>query len=50
MQRVGAQIDKGYILAISNDGLALPEGFDPAVTKGLEMKIVQSFVRQIGER
>jgi len=35
-------------LSVSNDGPALPEGYDPAASKGLGMKIVQSFVRQIG--
>jgi two-component sensor histidine kinase len=38
----------GYALSVSNDGLALPEGFDPAASKGLGMKIIQSFARQIG--
>ena len=35
-------------LTVSNDGPALPEGYDPAASKGLGMKIVGSFVRQIG--
>jgi two-component system, sensor histidine kinase PdtaS len=35
-------------LIISNDGPALPESYDPAASKGLGMKIVQSFVLQIG--
>jgi two-component sensor histidine kinase len=39
---------KGYALSVSNDGPALPEGFDPAACKGLGMKIIRSFVRQIG--
>jgi two-component sensor histidine kinase len=38
----------GYALSVSNNGPALPEGFDPAASKGLEMKIIQSFARQIG--
>src|SRR5512140_29403 len=38
----------GYALSVSNDGPALPEGFDPDASKGLGMKIVQSFTRQIG--
>lgn len=38
---------KGYALSISNEGTALPEGFDPAACKGLGMKIIQSFVRRI---
>jgi two-component system, sensor histidine kinase PdtaS len=33
----------GYALSVTNDGPALPEGFDP----GLGMRIIQSFVRQI---
>jgi len=38
----------GYALSVSNNGPALPEGFDPAAGKGLGMKIIQSFTRQIG--
>jgi len=38
----------GYALSVSNDGPALPEGFDPAASKGLGMRIIQAFVRQIG--
>ena len=40
--------DKGCTLTVSNDGPALAEGFDPAASKGLGMKIIQSFVRQVG--
>jgi two-component sensor histidine kinase len=46
--RLEAGPGKGYALAVTNDGPALPEGFDPAACKGLGMKIVQSFVRKIG--
>lgn len=38
----------GYALSVSNNGPALPEGFDPGASKGLGMRIVQSFARQIG--
>ena len=38
----------GYALSASNDGPALPEGFDPKASKGLGMKIIQAFARQIG--
>lgn len=38
----------GYALSVSNGGPALPEGFDPGASKGLGMKIIQAFVRQIG--
>ena len=38
----------GYALSVSNDGPALPEGFDPGASKGLGMKFIQSFARQIG--
>jgi two-component system, sensor histidine kinase PdtaS len=38
----------GYALSVCNDGPALPEGFDPDAGKGLGMRIVRSFVRQIG--
>jgi two-component sensor histidine kinase len=39
---------RGYALSVSNDGPALPEGFDPGASKGLGMRIVQSFAGQIG--
>jgi two-component system, sensor histidine kinase PdtaS len=39
--------EKGYALAVSNEGPGLPEGFDPADHKGLGMKIIRSFVKQI---
>jgi two-component sensor histidine kinase len=47
---IGLQPDPayGYALSVSNDGPALPETFDPDAGKGLGMKIVQSFTRQIG--
>ena len=38
----------GYALSVSNDGPALPEGFDPGASNGLGMRIIQSFARQIG--
>lgn len=39
---------KGYALSVSNDGQMLPEAFDPAACKGMGMKIVRSFIGQIG--
>jgi len=39
---------KGYALSVSNDGPALPEGFDPAASKGLGMKIIRAFIERIG--
>jgi two-component sensor histidine kinase len=38
----------GCALSVCNDGPSLPEDFDPATSKGLGMKIVRSFVDQIG--
>ena len=38
----------GYALSVSNDGPALPEGFDPGASKGLGMRIVRSFAKQFG--
>jgi two-component sensor histidine kinase len=37
-----------HLLSVIDDGPGLPEGFDPAASKGLGMKIVRSLVRQIG--
>ena len=39
---------KGYALSVSNDGPSLPEGFDPAASKGMGMRIIRSFVERIG--
>jgi two-component system, sensor histidine kinase PdtaS len=46
--RLEQNLEKGYALSVSNDGAALPEGFDPAAGKGLGMRIVMSFVERIG--
>lgn len=46
--RLAADPGFGYALSISNDGPALPEGFDPGASKGLGMRIIHSFARQIG--
>jgi two-component system, sensor histidine kinase PdtaS len=35
-------------LSISDEGPGLPEGFDPAGTKGIGMKLVSALIRQIG--
>jgi two-component sensor histidine kinase len=40
--------EKGHALSVTNDGPALPEGFDPADSKGLGMRIIRSLVEQIG--
>ena len=40
--------EHGYALSVSNNGPALPEGFDASASKGLGMRIIQSFTRQIG--
>ncbi len=37
-----------YALSVANDGPALPEGYDPSASKGLGMRIIGSFVKQIG--
>ena len=46
--RLEPNAEHGYALSVSNDGPALPEGFDPDASKGLGMRIIQSFTRQIG--
>jgi two-component system, sensor histidine kinase PdtaS len=46
--RLEQNLEKGYALSVSNDGPALPEGFDPAARKGLGMRIVRSLVERIG--
>ncbi|MEJ0042631.1 MAG: sensor histidine kinase [Rhizomicrobium sp.] len=46
--RFSAKAEGGYVLSVSNDGVPLAEGFDPAAGRGLGMKIVKSFVDRIG--
>ena len=46
--RLAPQPDKGYSLSVTDDGPALPEGFDDVGSKGLGMTIVRSFLQRIG--
>ena len=46
--RLEPDLEKGYTLSVSNDGVALPDGFDPTACKGLGMKIIRTFVERIG--
>jgi two-component system, sensor histidine kinase PdtaS len=46
--RLEAAAMGGYALSVSNDGPVLPEGFDPAASKGLGLKIIRFFVERIG--
>jgi two-component sensor histidine kinase len=46
--RLERNCGKGYALSVSSDGSSLPEGFDPAASTGLGMRIIRSFVKQIG--
>lgn len=46
--RLEADPKHGCVLSVANDGPALPEGFDPGASNGLGMKIIRSFIRQIG--
>ena len=40
--------DGHRVLAVSNDGAALPADYDPGASKGLGMKIVAALVQKIG--
>jgi len=46
--RLEAISETGAALSVSNDGPVLPEGFNPAACSGLGMKIIRSFINQIG--
>jgi len=48
MVRFERNFGNSYALSVSNDGPSLPEGFDPAASKGMGMRVVRSFVDQIG--
>jgi two-component sensor histidine kinase len=45
---LASNTEYGHALSVSNDGPALPDGFDPGASSGLGMRIIQSFTRQIG--
>lgn len=40
----------GYALSVTDEGPGLPQGFDPAKTSGLGMKIISSLVQKVGGR
>jgi two-component system, sensor histidine kinase PdtaS len=46
--RLAQHSGTGYALSVCNDGASLPEGFDLAGGTGMGMKIIRSFVEQIG--
>ena len=46
--RLGTSPITGHSLSVSDDGPGLPEGSDPARSKGLGMKIIATLVKQIG--
>jgi two-component sensor histidine kinase len=48
MVKLEPHVQKGYALSVCNKGPALPAGFDPTACDGLGMKLVSSFVKQIG--
>lgn len=48
MVRLEPHTGGGHALSVSNDGRALQEGFEPAASKGLGMKIIRSLVERIG--
>lgn len=45
---LGSGPDGRHMLAVSNDGDALPADYDPAASKGLGMMIVSALVKKIG--
>lgn len=46
---VGLQTSaNGHALSVNDDGIGLPDGFDPAAHHGLGMKLISALVRQIG--
>jgi two-component sensor histidine kinase len=46
--RLGTASTGSHSLSVSDDGPGLPAEFDPACSRGLGMKIIQSLVKQIG--
>ena len=46
--RVETTVPACHAVSVLDDGPGLPDGFDPAKSKGLGMKIVLSLVKQIG--
>ena len=39
---------KGYALSVSNEGISLPVGFDPAAAKGLGIRLIRSLAQRMG--
>jgi len=48
--RVETTPELGPCLSVSNDGPALPDGFDPGGNRGLGLKVILSLVREIDGR
>jgi two-component sensor histidine kinase len=46
--RLETTLGQRHALSVSDDGPGLPEGFNPAATHGLGMKITSALVKQIG--
>jgi two-component sensor histidine kinase len=47
--RVGlSALDSDIILSISDDGVGLPSGYDPAASDGLGFKLVTMLTAQLG--
>lgn len=46
--RLESNLRNEGVLSVENAGPALPEGFDPAASKGVGMRIIRSFVATIG--
>jgi len=45
---VKLEAQSGHAISVCNDGSTLPQGFDPAASEGLGMKLVLSLVEQVG--
>ena len=43
-----APFGRGFSVSVSDDGPGLPQGFDPALAKGLGMRVILALVRQHG--
>jgi two-component sensor histidine kinase len=42
--------ESGFVIEVADDGVGLPEGFDPAMSAGAGLRLMRALAEQIGGR
>jgi two-component sensor histidine kinase len=42
--------DRRFVIEVADDGVGLPEGFDPAASSGAGLRVMRALAEQIGGR